>query len=143
MNYQVAKINHFHVCMSIHRLRLPFISVSWTGFLPLHHSHRRRRSFRFKTNYFNKCLLREIFLPLLRVHSWSELCCERWNEFQVFNDHVVSNHKYSMTFARKLSIKLEEITLKKVNKNIKLYLLFMHFMWALWVVQQSCKFIYY
>lgn len=44
-----------------------------------------------------------------------ELCCERWNEFQVFNDHVVSNHKYSMTFGRKLSIKTEEITLKAKN----------------------------
>lgn len=107
-------------CLSIHRdiaFRIFIKIVSLEQEFYLFSSTLTQWSFRFKTNYFNKCLLQKVLFSLSFRSLRVQLNCERWNEFQVFNDHVhVSSHKYSMAFARKLSIKTEWNHIKKSIK---------------------------
>ena len=69
-------------------------------------------------------------------------CFVRWNEFQVFNDHVISIHKYSMTFSHKLSIKLTRNAIKKSIK-VSNFICFLCTFCELYGWNQQCsKFIY-
>lgn len=69
-------------------------------------------------------------------------CFVRWNEFQVFNDHVISIHKYSMTFSHKLSIKLNWNVIKKSIKDSNFICFLCTFRELYGWNQQCCKFIY-
>lgn len=148
-NYQVAKINHFTFACLLVSLAVTnefFFSPSRLFFAFVFRS--------LENNYFNKCLLRFIRCVCIYTFSscWTHFvllkrrrllnCFVRWNEFQVFNDHVISIHKYSMTFSHKLSIKLNRNAIKKSIKESN-FICFLCTFCELYGWNQQCsKFIY-